>query len=71
MEKLRKKELDKTLSALPKVSDKERRAMEALSEAIVKKIIHGPITLLKKQSRNSEGESYVDVVKKLFRLDEE
>jgi hypothetical protein len=26
---------------------------------------------LKKQGRNSEGESYVDVVKKLFRLDEE
>ena len=71
MEKIRRKELGKTLSSLPKVSDKERRAMETLSEAIVKKIIHGPITLLKKQSRNSEGESYVDVVKKLFRLDEE
>jgi glutamyl-tRNA reductase len=71
MEEMRKKELEKTLSALPKCSDKERRAMEALSEAIVKKILHGPITLLKKQGRNSEGESYVDVVKKLFRLDEE
>jgi glutamyl-tRNA reductase len=71
MEKMRKKELEKTISALPKVSDKERRAMEALSEAIVKKILHGPITLLKKQSGNSEGELYVAVVKKLFRLDEE
>ena len=71
MEEMRKKELEKTLSALPKVSDKERRAMEVLSEAIVKKILHGPITLLKRTSRNSEGESYVDVVKKLFRLDEE
>jgi glutamyl-tRNA reductase len=71
MEEMRKKELEKTLSALPKCSDKERRAMEALSEAIVKKILHGPISLLKKQDRNSEGESYVDVVKKLFRLDEE
>ena len=68
---MRKKELEKTLSALPTVSDKERRAMEALSEAIVKKILHGPITLLKKHDLNSEGESYVDVVKKLFRLDEE
>jgi glutamyl-tRNA reductase len=71
MEEMRKKELTKTLSALPKMSDKERRAMEALSEAIIKKIIHGPITLLKKQGRNSEGESYVDVVKKLFQLDKE
>ena len=71
MEEMRKKELEKTLSTLPTVSDKERRAMEVLSEAIVKKILHGPITLLKKQDLNSEGESYVDVVKKLFRLDEE
>jgi glutamyl-tRNA reductase len=71
MEEMRKRELAKTLSALPKLSDKERRALEVLSEAIVKKILHGPITLLKKQSRNSEGESYVDVIKKLFNLDEE
>jgi len=71
MEAIREKELDKTLAAIPQLSDKEKRAMEALSEAIVKKIIHDPITLLKKTSRNSEGESYVDVVKKLFRLDEE
>jgi glutamyl-tRNA reductase len=71
MEEMRKQELAKTLSALPKLSDKERRAMEVLSGAIVKKILHGPITLLKRTSRNSEGESYVDVVKKLFNLDEE
>jgi glutamyl-tRNA reductase len=71
MEEMRKKELEKTLSALPKVSEKERRAMEFLSEAIVKKILHGPITLLKKQGRNAEGELYVAVVKKLFRLDEQ
>ena len=71
MEQIRKKELEKTLAALTKVSDKERRAMEALSEALVKKVLHGPITLLKKHGRNSEGESYVDVVKKLFQLDEE
>ena len=63
--------MDKTLSAFPQLSEKEKRAMEALSEAIVHKILHGPITLLKRTSRNSEGESYIDVVKKLFKLDEE
>ena len=71
MEEMRKKELGKALSTIPKISDKERRAIEALSEAIVKKILHGPITLLKKHGRNSEEESYVDIVKKLFQLDEE
>jgi glutamyl-tRNA reductase len=71
MEKMREKELAKTLSALPHLSAKERRAMEALSQAIINKILHGPITHLKKTGLNSEGEAYVDVVKKLFQLDEE
>ena len=71
VEEIREKELAKTLAALPQLSDKEKRALAALSEAIVKKIIHGPITLLKKTGRNSEGEAYVDVIKKLFRLDED
>jgi glutamyl-tRNA reductase len=71
MEALRKKELGKTLSALPHFSEEERRAMEAFSEAIVKKIIHGPIAFLKETSNDSEAERYVDVVKKLFKLSEE
>jgi glutamyl-tRNA reductase len=71
MEKMRAKELARTLAALPQLSTKERSAMEALSQAIINKILHGPITQLKKTSRNSEGEAYVDMVKKLFRLDEE
>jgi glutamyl-tRNA reductase len=45
--------------------------MEVLSRAIINKILHGPIIQLKKTSRNSEGEAYVDMVKKLFQLDEE
>ena len=71
MEKMREKELAKTLTALPQLSAKERRAMEALSQAIINKILHGPITQLKKTSHDSEGEAYVDIVKKLFQLDEE
>jgi glutamyl-tRNA reductase len=71
VEEIREKELAKTLAALPQLSDREKKAMEAFSEAIVKKILHGPITLLKKTGPNSEGETYVDLVKKLFRLDEE
>jgi glutamyl-tRNA reductase len=71
MEGMREKELKKTLSALPHFSQEEQRALEALSEAIVKKILHGPISLLKEARQNSEGELYIDVVKKLFKLDED
>jgi glutamyl-tRNA reductase len=71
MEKMREKELAKALAALPQLSAKERRAIEALSKAIINKILHSPITQLKKTNWNSEGEAYVDMVKKLFQLDEE
>jgi glutamyl-tRNA reductase len=71
LEKMREKELAKTFSALPHLSAKERKAMEALSQALINKILHDPITQLKKTDRNSEGEAFVDVVKKLFQLDEE
>jgi glutamyl-tRNA reductase len=71
MEKMREKELAKTLAALPHLSAKERRAMEVFSQAIINKILHGPITQLKKTSQDSDGEAYADMVKKLFQLDEE
>jgi glutamyl-tRNA reductase len=71
MERIREKELGKTLISLPDLSARERQAIEALSQAIVNKILHDPITLLKRASRNSDGESYVDVVKKIFMVDKE
>jgi glutamyl-tRNA reductase len=71
MERIREKELGKTLISLPDLSARERQAMEALSKAIVNKILHDPITLLKKASRNDDEESYVDVVKKIFMVDTE
>ncbi len=71
LEKIRKRELEKTLSSIPQLSEKERMALEALTVAIVKKILHSPITFLKETSQDSEGELYVDVVKKLFKLKEE
>jgi glutamyl-tRNA reductase len=71
MEEMRERELRKTFSTLPQLSDREKKAMEALSDALVKKFLHGAITLLKKTSHNSEGELYVDVVKKIFKLDKD
>ena len=71
MERIREKELGKTLMSLPDLSARERQAIEVLSRAIVNKILHDPITLLKRASRNSDGESYVDVVKKIFMADKE
>ncbi len=46
-EEIRKKELEKTLSLHPNLSEKEKQSLEALTSAIINKILHTPITLLK------------------------
>ena len=71
LDEIRAKELQKTLSSLPQLSEKERAALEKLTNSIVKKMLHDPITLLKQTNKDSEGVLYVDIVKKLFKLDEE
>jgi glutamyl-tRNA reductase len=69
-EEIRKKELEKTLSLHPDLSDKERRSLEALTSAIVNKILHEPLTLLKKTNEASTGDLYLDAIQALFQLSE-
>ncbi len=68
-EEIRKRELSKALSSLVRITEKERKSLEALTSAIVKKILHDPITFLKSPDLNTNTTEYVDAVRKLFRLD--
>jgi glutamyl-tRNA reductase len=71
LERIRQKEVDKMLMAFPNFSARERQAMEDFSKTIVNKILHDPITLLKKANEKADGEPYVDAVKKLFSVETE
>ena len=68
LEEIRKRELNKALSSFAHVTEKERRSLEALTSAIVKKILHDPITFLKSPDLNTDTNVYVDAIRKLFRL---
>ena len=67
---IRKKELEKTLSLHPSLSDKEKKSLEALTSAIINKILHEPLSLLKKNTENGGGELYLDTLQTLFGLSE-
>jgi glutamyl-tRNA reductase len=69
MERIRQKELKKMLVSLPNLSPRERQAMEDFSRTIVNKILHDPITLLRKANENDNEEPYLDVAKKLFSIE--
>ncbi len=68
VEAIRRGELQKTLNALRDLSPREREALEALTAAIVNKILHAPITRLKQHDHRSEA-FYVDATRRLFDLE--
>ena len=52
------------------MSDKEKEILDKLTSSIVNKIIHDPLIVLKKQSESDNGTIYVEVARKLFKLDD-
>ena len=69
-EEIRKKELEKTLSLHPNLSDKEKKSLEALTSAIINKILHMPFTLLKQTNEEAIADLYLDALHALFGLPE-
>ncbi len=69
LEDIRRGELEKTLAQLKHLGTKEREAIDSLTVAIVKKILHQPISVLKKSCNDMAGEQYLDTVRRLFDLE--
>jgi len=68
LEQVRRAEVQKTLSSLNGLNDKERKAIESMTSAIVNKILHHPTHILKQTNSNGDGSLYVDAVRTLFDL---
>jgi glutamyl-tRNA reductase len=67
-ERIRRRELDRTLGALKHLGDEERKSIEAMAEAIVNKLLHEPIARLKRvQGPDDEA---VLMARRLFGLDD-
>jgi glutamyl-tRNA reductase len=69
VEGIRRAELQKTLGQLKDLPPRERDALEAMTNALVNKILHAPIATLKQHDRRTEA-YYVDALRRLFALDE-
>jgi glutamyl-tRNA reductase len=68
LEGIRSAELRRALARVPDASEATREAMEALSSAIVNKILHAPVTKLRESSRAGAGRSWTALVQELFGL---
>lgn len=65
-ESARKNELERTFQKLGDLTPKQQRSIDAMSSALVKKLLHEPIDRLK----SDDGERYVVPIRELFGLDE-
>ena len=68
LEAIRQAEVRKALTRIPDASPEVREALDALSSAIVNKILHTPITKLRESSRAGAGRSWTALVHELFGL---
>ena len=71
LEETRKSELEKGLSSLNGLQEKDIQVIDAMTKAIVNKIVHDPVTHLKKEANKVEGDFYIEATRKLFDLDKE
>ena len=72
VEDVRRRELDKTLGSLNGITDDQKRAVEAMSQAIVNKLLHAPLVVLKQAaSMPGPGDNTISIARRLFNLDKE
>ncbi len=69
-ENIRKLEVEKTLPGLKNITEKEKKSLEAMTSAIINKILHHPVTHLKKEHDSAEGDLYIEATRKLFDLND-
>ncbi len=68
-EEIRSAEMKRVLPKLPDISERERRAIEAMSKAIVNKLLHSPIVKLKEHAGEGNGMLYAEMLFDLCGLD--
>ena len=69
IESLRAEEVERALAKLP-VLEAQRAAVDALTRSLVNKILHAPVSRLRREAEREEGIVYLETARVLFGLDE-
>jgi glutamyl-tRNA reductase len=70
LETIRQAEIDRVRGRLGPLSPEQELAIDTLTHGIVNKIMHTPISTLKTAARESEATTVVELVRRLFNLQE-
>jgi len=69
VEEIRQAELAKTLGRLGNLTAEQREAVAAMTQSMVNKILHQPMTELKRRATLQDGHLYTSVLRRLFGLE--
>jgi glutamyl-tRNA reductase len=69
-ERIRVAELERAMSKLGDLSDRDRRVVETLASGIINKMLHDPMVRLRESSRREDDYQYLDSLRHLFGLDQ-
>jgi glutamyl-tRNA reductase len=68
LETIRQAEIDRVRGRLGELSAEQELAVDAMTKGIINKIMHTPITALKSAAREQEATTVIDLVRRLFNL---
>ena len=63
-------EVDKTLQSLNNLADNDRKAIYRMTNSLINKIMHDPTLFLKNNGCHGDRVAYIDLTRKLFKLDD-
>jgi glutamyl-tRNA reductase len=67
-EAIRQTELEKTLRRLPNLTEAERNHIEAMTQALVKKLLHAPTNCLRAEAATPRASEFAAIARTLFNL---
>jgi len=70
MDSIARAEVEKTLQSMHHLSEADTRAILRMTDALVSKILHDPTVFLKEKGHHGKNSNYVDIARKLFKLDD-
>jgi glutamyl-tRNA reductase len=68
IETIRQAEIDRARGRLGAMTPEQEMAVDALTKAIVNKILHTPITTLKSAAREAEANTLEETIRRIFNL---
>ncbi len=68
LETIRQAEIDRVRGRMGPLTPEQEMAVEALTRGIINKVMHTPVTTLKTAAREAEATTVIEVVRRLFNL---